>query len=85
MGMIAFILSIISAFMIFFESLRLPAFVIAIFGVIFGAVAGYQKEKKDEKENKDKPAQKKSVLFEVAAVIISGAVCVGYLVLLYVA
>lgn len=74
----SFILSIIAAIMSFFEVVRLPAFIFAIFGIIFGIVAGYQKEKtKDE-------TKKTSMAVEIGSIIISGAVCISYLVLLYI-
>ncbi|MCI9177512.1 MAG: hypothetical protein HFJ28_02815 [Clostridia bacterium] len=75
----AFTLSIIAAIMSFFEIVRLPSFIVAIFGIIFGVVAGYQKEKKEGEEKK-----KISQAMEIGSIIISGAVCVAYLVLLYI-
>lgn len=74
---VAFTLSIIAAIMSFFSVLRLPSFVIAIFGIIFSTVAGYQKEKKQDTD------KKQSMAVEIGAIIISGAVCVSYLILLW--
>lgn len=81
MSIIACVLSLIAAAMSFFEITRLPSFIIAIFGIIFGVVSGYQKEKTVE----GKETTKKSVALEVGAIIVSGAVCVSYLVLLCIA
>lgn len=84
MGLLAFAISIVATAMMFIPSVRLPGFVIGIFGIIFGVVAGYQKEKK-EKDNKEKNTKKKdSKALEIGAIIISGAVCVSYLLLLYI-
>ena len=74
MGVLSFVISIVAAILSAFKVTRLPAFLIAIFGVIFGAVAGYQKDKEKSKLTR---------AFEIGAVIISGAVCVLYLVLLW--
>lgn len=75
---VAFTISIIAAIMSFFSVLRLPSFVIAIFGIIFATAAGYQKEKKQNKDDK-----KQSMAVEIGTIIISGAVCISYLIILW--
>ena len=80
-GIMAFVISIVSTVMIFIPSVRLPAFVIAILGIIFGVIGGYEKEK----EQKEKSKKKDSNALEIGSIIISGAVCLSYLVLLYIA
>ena len=78
MGWLAFIISIVAAVLSFFEATKLPSFIIAIFGVIFAIVAGYESAKKGkEAANKDEKA------LRVGAAINSGAVCLSYLILLW--
>ena len=74
MGLLAFIISVIAGILSFFKVTRLPAFVVAIFAIIFAMVATYQKSKVEGK----KPSQ----ALEVGSVINSGAVCLAYLTLL---
>ena len=71
MGLLSFTISV--------EVTRLPAFIAGIVGVIYAAVTGYQKSKKKE----EKTESKTSEALEVGAAIISGVVCVTYLVLLW--
>lgn len=78
-GIIAIVLSIIAGIMCIFEITRLPAFIIAIMGTIFGIISGYSKEQKEIKEVKIK---KQSLALEIGAIIISVAVCVSYLIIL---
>lgn len=79
MSIIAATLSVIAAIMSFTESLRIIAFILAIFGIIFGVVSGYQKEKEKDKE------KKKSMAIEIGSIIICGAVCISYLIFLCIA
>jgi len=82
-GIMAFVISIVSTVMIFIPSVRLPAFVIAILGIVFGVIGGYEKDN-EEKEQKEKAKKKDPRALEIGAIIISGAVCLSYLILLYV-
>lgn len=79
MSIIVAALSIIAAIMSFTESLRIIAFVLAIFGIIFAVVSGYQKEKEQNKE------KKKSMAIEIGSILVAGAVCISYLILLCIA
>ncbi len=74
MELLAFIISVIAGILSFFKVTRLPAFIVAIFGIIFAIVATYQKSKQKEKQQ--------SQALEVGSVINSGAVCLAYLTLL---
>ncbi len=84
MGLLAFIISIASSIMLFFEATRLPAFIVAIVGIIYAIVTGYQKtNNKDKKPEEKESKTKQSEALEVGATIISGFVCVIYLALLW--
>ncbi len=61
--------------MSFFDSVRLPAFIIAIVGIIVSVLSAYYK---DEKELKDPSKKKDSRALEVGAIILAGATCVTY-------
>lgn len=80
-GVISFGISIIGVMMSFFDNIRLPAFIIAIVGIIVSVLSAYYK---DEKELKD-PSKKDSRALEVGAIILSGATCVVYFVNLIIA
>ncbi len=80
MGLLSFTISVVAAIMSFFKVTRLPAFAVAIVGIIYAMVTWYQKSKN---ENQEKTDSKASQALEVGAVIISGIVCVTYLVLLW--
>ena len=67
--------------MSFFDNIRLPAFIIAIVGIIVSVLSTYYK---DEKELKD-PSKKDSRALEVGAIILAGATCVTYFVNLIIA
>ena len=78
MDWIAFLISVIAGILSFFKETRLPAFIIAIFGIIFAMIATYQKSKtKGELEDKQQ-----SRALEIGSVINSAAVCLTYLTLL---
>ena len=79
MSIIAAALSVIAAIMSFTESLRIIAFVLAIFGIIFGIVSGYQKEKEQNKE------KKRTMAIEIGSILVAGAVCISYLIYLCIA
>ena len=80
-GVIAFGISIIGVMMSFFDSVRLPAFIIAIVGIIVSVLSAYNK---DQKELKD-PSKKDSRALEVGAIILAGATCVTYYINLLIA
>lgn len=80
-GVISFGISIIGVMMSFFERVRLPAFIIAIVGIIIAVLSTYYK---DEKELKD-PSKKDSRALEVGAIILAGATCITYFVNLLIA
>ena len=80
MGLLSFTISVVAAIMSFFKVTRLPAFAVAIVGIIYAMVTWYQKSKN---ANQEKTDSKASQALEVGAVIISGIVCVTYLVLLW--
>lgn len=75
-GVISFGISIIGVMMSFFDNLRLPAFIVAIAGIIVSVLSAYYK---DEKELKD-PTKKDSRALEVGAIILAGATCITYFV-----
>ena len=80
-GVISFGISVIGVMMSFFDNIRLPAFIIAIVGIIVSVLSTYYK---DEKELKD-PSKKDSRALEVGAIILAGATCVTYFVNLIIA
>lgn len=80
-GVISFGISIIGVMMSFFKNLGLPAFIIAIVGIIASVLSTYYK---DGKELKD-PTKKDSRALEVGAIILAGATCVTYFVNLIIA
>lgn len=80
-GVISFGISIIGVMMSFFDNIGLPAFIIAIVGIIVSVLSTYYK---DEKELKD-PSKKDSRALEVGAIILAGATCVTYFVNLIIA
>ena len=79
MGLLAFTISVISGILSLFKATRLPAFIVAIFAIIFAVVATYQNGKKSSTEEN----KQNSKAFEVGSVINSGAVCLSYLILLW--
>ncbi len=83
MGLLAFVISVVAAIMSFFQATKLPSFIIAIFGVIFAAVSGYQNSKKQEQAEKKGINKKDEQALGVGAAINSGAVCLSYLILLW--
>ena len=80
-GVISFGISIVGVMMSFFDSVRLPAFIIAIIGII---VAVLSTDYKDGKELKDS-SKKDSRALEVGAIILAGATCVTYYINLLIA
>lgn len=80
-GLIAFAVSIIGSLMSFFDSVKLPSFIIAILGIIIAVISAYYKDKKELKDE----TKKDSRALEVGAIIISGATCVSYYVFLLIA
>ena len=84
MGLLSFSISVVAAIMSFFKVTRLPAFIVAIVGIIYAIVTGYQKtNNKDKKPEEKESKTKQSEALEVGAAIISGVVCVIYLALLW--
>ena len=79
MGLLAFSISVIAGILSLFKATRLPAFVVAIFAIIFAMVATYQNSKKSSADE----GKQDSRAFEVGSVINSGAVCLSYLILLW--
>lgn len=80
-GIAAFAVSIIGSFMSFFESIKLPSFVIAILSIIIAVISAYYKDKKEMVDG----AKKDSRALEVGSIIIAGATCVSYYVFLIIA
>ncbi len=80
-GIMAFAVSIAASIMSFFENIRLPAFIIAIVGIIIAVISAYYK---DKKESGDK-AKKDSRALEVGAIILSGVTCVSYYIYMIIA
>ncbi len=89
MGLFAFTISVIAAVMSFFQATRLPAFIIAIVGIIYATVTGYMKTKNKSKTSENKTSEGKttttkvSEALEVGAAIISGVVCFVYIMFLW--
>lgn len=79
-GIMAFAVSIAAVIMSFFSNLALPSFVIAILGIIIAVISTYYKDKREMADG----ATKDSRALEVGSIIISGAACVSYFVLLIV-
>lgn len=80
-GLLAFGVSIAGVIMSFFDSVRLPSFIIAIISIIIATISAYYK---DKKENSGERTKKDSRALEVGAIIIAGATCVSYFVFLVV-
>lgn len=81
LGLLAFIVSIVSVVMSFFEGLGLASFALSILGIIMAVISGYDKdavEKSQKKENNSKESR----ALEIGAIIISGASILSYYVFL---
>ncbi len=76
LGILSFIVSIIGVMMSFFDNVRLPAFVVAISGIIIAIISAYYKDKKESEKEKD--AKKDSRALEVGSIILAGATCLTY-------
>jgi len=80
-GVLAFAVSIIGVMMSFFDNIKLPAFIVAIMGIIIAVISAYYKDKKEG----EKGAKKDSRALEVGAIILAGATCVTYYINLLIA
>ena len=56
-GVIAFGISIIGVMMSFFDSVRLPAFIIAIAGIVVSVLSVYCKDQKELKDSSKKDSR----------------------------
>ncbi len=75
LGIVSFIVSIVSVIMSFFHNLLLPSFAIAIVGIIIAIISTYDKDV-SEKEK----AEKGSRAFEMGSIIVSAATILSYFV-----
>jgi len=80
LGIAAFVVSVVSVIMSFFEGFRLPAFAIGILAIIISVISAYGKDKKEMKDG----AAKDSRTLELGALIISGATAVSYFVFMFI-
>lgn len=73
LGIISFIVSIVSVIMSFFPNLLLASFAIAMVGIIIAVISAYDKDTVE----KEKPS-KDSRAFEMGSIIIAGATILSY-------
>lgn len=83
LGIVAFVVSIVTAIMSFYSQLTIPSFAVAILAAIIAVVSAWDKST-SSKDKKEETKGKESRALEVGSVVISAATSLSFFVFTFI-